>query len=82
MAVYAAIRVPEVWRFDGEVLLIYQLGADGNYLVVEHSPHFPFVTGADLARFIQQRTQMDENSLARSFREWVREQLRAAQEKR
>jgi Uma2 family endonuclease len=77
MAIYAAIRVPEVWRFDGESLRIHQLGADGQYTVVEHSPHFPFVTGADIVRFLEQRTQMDANSLVRLFREWVREQIRA-----
>ncbi len=77
MVVYAAIRIPEVWRFDGEQLRIHQLGADGQYSVVEHSPHFPFVTGPDLVRFLQLRTQMDENSLVKLFREWVREQIRA-----
>lgn len=75
MAIYAAIRVPEVWRFDGENLRIHQLGPDGQYAVVHHSPHFTFVSGADLVRFIKQQTQMDENSLIRSFREWVREQI-------
>jgi Uma2 family endonuclease len=77
MAIYAAIRVPEVWRFDGEKLRIHHLGADGQYTIVEQSPHFPFVTGADIVRFLEQRTQMDENSLVRLFREWVREQIRA-----
>jgi len=80
--IYAAIGVPEVWRFDGETLRIHQRNAEGQYAVVEHSPHFPFVTGADLVRFIQQRTQVDENRLVRSFRDWVREQLRAKGEGR
>lgn len=76
MGIYAALRVPEVWRFDGESLRIHQLGAAGQYVVVDHSPHFPIVTGPDLVRFIQQRLQLDENTLTRSFREWVLEQLR------
>lgn len=77
MSVYAAIRVPEVWRFDGDNLRIHQLGPDGQYTVVDFSPHFPFVSGNDLDRFLQQQTQMDDNSLIRSFREWVREQIRS-----
>jgi Uma2 family endonuclease len=77
MAIYAAIGVREVWHFDGEVLSINELGGDGQYTSVEQSPHFPFVTGADIVRFLQMRTQLDENSLVRSFREWVREHLRA-----
>jgi Uma2 family endonuclease len=77
MGIYAALGVPEVWRFDGETLRIHQRGADGQYVVVEHSPHFSFVTGSDIVRFVQQRTQLDEDALIQLFREWVREQIRA-----
>jgi Uma2 family endonuclease len=77
LSIYAAIGVPEVWRFDGETLRIHQRGADGQYTVADRSPHFPFVSGPDLVRFLQQGTQLDENTLVRSFREWVREQIRA-----
>lgn len=77
LPIYAAIRVPEVWRYDGQVLTIHQLGADGKYAVAERSRYFAFVTGPDLARFLNQRTQIDENSLIRTFRDWVREQIAA-----
>jgi Uma2 family endonuclease len=30
-AIYAALRVPELWRFDGESVVIAQLGSDGTY---------------------------------------------------
>lgn len=77
MGIYSAIRVPEVWRYDGEMLQIHHLQADGTYQVVDCSPHFPFVRGADLVRFLNLRTQMDENALIRRFRDWVREQIRS-----
>lgn len=77
LSIYAALRVPEVWRFDGEQLVIHQLQAHGQYIEVERSRYFPFLSGADVVRFLRQRTQMDENNLVRSFREWVREQIRA-----
>jgi Uma2 family endonuclease len=76
--VYAALRVPEVWRFDGEALTFFQLGDDGRYTPAEHSRYFPLVTGADLVRFLRMHTQADENQLARLFREWVREQINKA----
>jgi Uma2 family endonuclease len=75
LGIYAAIRVPEVWRFDGQDLTIHQLEANGEYRVAQHSRYFPFVTGPDLARFLEQRTAMDENALIRKFRDWVREQV-------
>jgi Uma2 family endonuclease len=77
MAVYAGIRVPEVWRFDGQNLRIHQLGPDGQYAAVERSSYFSFVSGDDIVRFLQLRTQMDENGVVRLFREWVQEQIRA-----
>jgi Uma2 family endonuclease len=76
MRVYAALGVPEVWRFDGESVGIHQRGVDGQYVAVEYSPHFPFVGENQLLRFLQLRTQMDDNALVRSFRDWVREQIR------
>jgi Uma2 family endonuclease len=75
LGIYAALGVPEVWRFDGETLTIYQRGMEAQYAVAERSRHFPFLSGADLVRFLQQWNQLDENSLVRSFREWVREQI-------
>ena len=63
MRVYAAVKVPEVWRFDGDMVTIYRLAADGAYSVAEQSQYFPFVSGADLARFLQQCKAMDVNEL-------------------
>jgi Uma2 family endonuclease len=30
--IYAALQVPELWRFDGEIVSIEQLGSDGRYV--------------------------------------------------
>jgi Uma2 family endonuclease len=75
MKIYAKLRVPEYWRCDGESVRFYHLGADGQYVEAERSLSFPFLTAADLSRFVAQRLEQDENSLVRSFREWVRQQL-------
>lgn len=79
LSIYAALRVPEVWRFDGERLVIHQLQTEGRYIEVQRSCYFPFLSGADVVRFLQQRTQTDENALIRSFRAWVREQVAPGQ---
>lgn len=76
MPVYAALKVPEVWRFSRERLTIHQLTPDGTYRVAECSRYFAFVTPAILTEFVARRSTLDENSLMKSFREWVREQNR------
>jgi Uma2 family endonuclease len=75
LAIYAALRIPEVWRFDQEKLWIYRLGSDGQYTPVECSGHFPFLPISEVTSFLHRRNQMDENSLMRAFRDWVREQI-------
>jgi Uma2 family endonuclease len=80
MAIYAALGVPEVWRFDGEVLRIYQLGADGEYEPCDRSPTFPYLPPAEVVRFLRLSDTQDETSLVRAFRAWVREHILPAHE--
>lgn len=77
MGIYAAIRVPEIWRYQGadETVAIFVLQADGEYAVVERSGCLPLVTSADLTRFVQRRKQESENNLLKAVREWVRSEL-------
>ncbi len=72
MPVYAAMKVPELWRFDGETLTAHVLAADGNYQHVERSPTFPNVPLEELVRFVHMAVSMSENDLVRAFRDWVR----------
>lgn len=75
MAIYAALKVPELWRFDGNVLRVYHLAADGNYVEAQFSRHFPFLPLAEVQAFLLRRGQLDETKLIKSFRQWVREQI-------
>jgi len=75
LAIYAALRVPEVWRREGETLVCYLLGTDGKYAVNTTSRVFPGLAPADLMRFLTLRGQMDENALVRQFRAWIRQQF-------
>ncbi len=72
LGIYAAIKVPEVWQFDGETLRVLQLGSDGQYFVAERSLYFPSVPLLEIAGFLRRRKEMDEVSLVRLFRAWVR----------
>jgi hypothetical protein len=44
-------------------------------VVSESSLYFPFAAVQEIAACLQRRGQLDENSLVRSFREWVRDQV-------
>lgn len=72
MGIYAALQVPEVWRYDGSILVAFRLGSDGKYESTPESAYFPAIPIAELGTFLQRRGQMDENSLIREFRQWVR----------
>ncbi len=77
MGIYAALRVPEVWRLEGQSLTFHVLGPDHRYTELPTSPTFPFVTPADLLHHLALADQMDENAVVRQVRAWVRQQLAA-----
>src|SRR5262249_8000629 len=73
MSIYAALRVPEVWRWDGEKLTVNLLTKRGTYRASEKSKAFPFLPLAEFAGFLNP-TRLSETQLLRSFRTWVRKQ--------
>lgn len=75
MAVFAAYRVPEVWRFDGAILHIHRLTTAGEYDETETSPTFPCIPVRDVAGFLRPDAQTDYLTALRQFRDWVRMML-------
>jgi Uma2 family endonuclease len=69
--IYSALGVPELWRYDGEILKFYQL-VEAQYTERKFSVAFPLVSVNDINRFIEQRKAMGEIALLKSFRTWVR----------
>lgn len=74
LALYASLGVPEVWRYDGSRLIIYQLEG-GEYRVCDRSSTFPLITSSEIIRFLELRKSNGETTLIRLFREWVRNQV-------
>jgi Uma2 family endonuclease len=72
-SLYAALGVPEFWRFNGQEWRIYQLQGDA-YTECDRSPTFPIVAKEDLYQFLAQ-AQQDEIKAAKSFRELVKEKV-------
>lgn len=73
MSIYAALGVPEVWRYDGEVLIMLGLGPDGRYASLESSLSLPGLRAADVVRFLDRGRSVDKLQWARELRIWVAE---------
>src|SRR5262249_35357138 len=76
-SIYEAMRVPEVWRYNGQVLRVDLLGADGKYVEGQVSGAFPFLPISEVERFMGMRKTLAETDLARQFRAWVRDRIAA-----
>lgn len=72
MSIYAALKIPEVWRYDGKALIILEL-QNGEYVPQERSIAIPFLKTEDILRFLPLRGTMGETSLVKQFRQWIRE---------
>jgi Uma2 family endonuclease len=75
IGIYAALGIPEVWSFDGESLFILKLQAGGAYAPAEVSGILPFLSPADVARFLRDYDQKNDTRWGRALRAWVREEL-------
>lgn len=75
LPIFAAFRVPEVWRYNGTTLSVLHLMPDGRYEPMTDSlaiPGFPFV---EIPRYLTRAGMVDNTSLVREFRQWVRTNL-------
>jgi Uma2 family endonuclease len=70
--IYAALKVPQVWCFDGKSLRVYLLQADGTYHHVPESPTFPGIPVGGIVRFLQPNREY--LVVQRQFRAWVQRQ--------
>ncbi|NER47950.1 MAG: Uma2 family endonuclease [Symploca sp. SIO1A3] len=70
LQLYAALGIPEFWRYNGEVWRIYTLH-DGEYQEVEVSPTFSLVPKVKLYEFLATARQ-DEVEAELVLREWLR----------
>jgi len=79
-AIYADLRIPEIWQFDGQRLTIYHL-VEGEYRVSVSSLAFPLLKATDITAFLALRfpkqtaqTAISENKVIKQFRQWLRNQ--------
>jgi hypothetical protein len=70
LPIYAAIGVPEVWRYAEQTVRIYRWHAAG-YTVADHSAVFPGVTSRWLTHFAAMRCDTPRPVWLRSVRAWA-----------
>ena len=73
-ALYAALGVPELWRYQRQSLQVYQL-VEGKYQKCDRSLAFPFLPVAEIPGFIEQSRTIGQRSAVRLFRQRIREIL-------
>jgi Uma2 family endonuclease len=73
--IYAAIGVPELWRYDGDSLRIFRLRPDGKYERTDVSPAFPFLPIEEFAAFFDPLPGEDQTTWSKRFRAWVAERV-------
>ncbi len=71
---YAALGVPELWRYRRQSLQVYQL-VEGKYEMCDRSLAFPFLPVAEIPGFIEQSRTIGQRAAVRLFRQRIREIL-------
>ncbi|MEG4441941.1 Uma2 family endonuclease [Microcoleus sp. AT9_B5] len=79
MAVYAELKVPEVWVWKKGKLIINILN-DTSYVESETSLAFASFPVKEIAQFMHLDSEKGENARIREFREWVRSHLQNRQQ--
>lgn len=70
-SIYAALRVPEIWRYDGRSFTIHQL-IEGEYVIQSHSITLTKLSASKISDFLNLSASIGENALIKQFRLWLK----------
>jgi Uma2 family endonuclease len=73
LSIYADLRVPEVWRYDGRRVEALILQQTGSYAASATSAAFPGFSPPELHRFLSMFPSLLDAEIVAEFRKWVRE---------
>jgi Uma2 family endonuclease len=69
-SIYAALGVPEIWRYDGLEATIYRL-RENEYVEVGTSEELPAITSAVLSEYLTRLREDGEFAAITAFDEWL-----------
>jgi Uma2 family endonuclease len=72
--IYAALKVPEIWRFTASGLTIERLTDQGTYAAVDTSGFLP-IRSVEVVRWVLQEDRSNLLAWKRRLRDWVRAEL-------
>jgi Uma2 family endonuclease len=73
--IYAKFGIPELWRYDGEQIVVLRLES-GLYRAVDRSELFPDLPLKRLNHFLAKALAEDQHDALMAFRRWVRSTLK------
>ena len=68
--IYAALQVPELWVFDGEIVVIQRLSSDGKYVDIGTSQFLP-VSADEVRRWLVDEDTQDLAAWEERLRAWA-----------
>ena len=74
LPIYAALGVPEVWRYDGRTTRFYKLAGE-NYEATQDSAALPLLTAEDLTRCLEQSKTEGQTAALKAFRRMLRSRI-------
>lgn len=74
LGIYAALGVPEVWRYENGILTIYYL-ADNTYKSTDRSLALPILTVEDIQNIVIEREGNGQNAFLRALEDWLNERV-------
>ena len=72
LPIYAEFQVPEIWRYNGDKLVILVLSG-AEYGESSNSLAFPKVSSIELSRLLRQSATLKRTEWLRQLRQWLRE---------
>jgi len=69
--IYAAIGVPEIWRYDGKASRFYRLAGE-SYEVTQESIAFPSFNAQDFGQYLERSVVEGQTAAAKAFRRMLR----------
>ncbi|HEX7956995.1 MAG TPA: Uma2 family endonuclease [Pyrinomonadaceae bacterium] len=71
LPIYAALGVPEIWRYDGRGTHFYKLAGE-NYEVTQDSIAFPTLTAQDLTQYVERSKIEGQTAVLAAFQQTLR----------
>jgi len=73
LSIYANLKVPEIWQYNGQELMVFILDTQSNkYQQLANSQVFPFLEINLIPQFIEKSLEVGETKALKEFRQWVR----------